>query len=273
MKVKKGRTYLVYGHFRGFDGVVEEDWSNLCYVGISCQDESKRALKMDKHNRSDLYVKSVKKYGATAKILASNLTYVEAAMTEMFIIAGFRLNRRRYKEVGDIGWNLTDGGEGDSGAKRTKEMKLNQSNIVNQKILDGTWHACGPRKDINYLLNIAKKRGVKLLSKKYVKAKALYKWKCPCGNSFKRIAYDLERGTWALCEKCMSIERAKLYKKTPQKTSVSIIDANGVTYISKSAAARAHNTSVTSVTRHCDCGSFQKGEWVPVRKPQFEYVA
>lgn len=126
---------------------------------------------------------------------------------------------------------------------------------------------------IGYLLEVAEERGVKLLSKEYSTINELYKWECPCGNSFERRPNDLRKGKWALCEKCISIERAKLYKKTPQKTSVSIIDANGVTYISKSAAARAHNISVTSVTRHCDCGSFQKGEWVPVRNPQFKYVS
>ena len=270
MKYAKGRTYLVYGHFRGFDGVIEEDWSNLSYVGISCQHEDKRAMRTDKYSRSALYVRSIKKYGAAVKILASNLTYVEAAMMEMFLIAGFKLNRSKHKN--GIGWNLTDGGEGDSGSKRTKAMRLKQSDIVKQKVLDGTWISFKLRNGVGYLLKVAKKRGVKLLSKEYSSMRALYKWKCPCGDSFERRPNDLRRGRWALCEKCISIEKAKLYKKTPQKHSVSIIDANGVTYISKSAAARAHNTSITSVTRHCNCGSFQKGEWVPVRNPQFEYV-
>lgn len=102
------KSYYVYGHYRESDG-------SIFYVGAGrghrCKVFSNRSLWWDK-------IKS--KHGVTVCLLDQDLSYKESRIREIELIAYYRKSGARL-------CNLTDGGEGTLGCKKSKETRLKMS--------------------------------------------------------------------------------------------------------------------------------------------------
>lgn len=99
--------------------------NEIFYVGKGC---GNRAWRKDR--RSDLWNKTVKKYGYIINIVEENLTDQEAIEREMFYIK--KIGRLKLKKGPLV--NLTDGGEGRLGYKMNDEQKKNISDRVKADI-------------------------------------------------------------------------------------------------------------------------------------------
>lgn len=97
------RRFYVYVHMKATD-------ESVFYVGKGCGPRYKV-----KHGRNQYWQRIVAKYGYIAEIVLSNLSFEEANQQEIRLI-------KELKEQGCKLCNLTDGGEGAKGWKKTPEQ-------------------------------------------------------------------------------------------------------------------------------------------------------
>lgn len=102
--------------------------SGKTYVGITCQKPERRwkggfgYVRPDNHQR--LFANAILKYGwdnIEHKIIASNLTKIEADTIEKALIAKYKRLNKSY--------NITDGGDGGLGTKHTEETRAHLSKL------------------------------------------------------------------------------------------------------------------------------------------------
>lgn len=97
------RKFYVYVHMKATDDAV-------FYVGKGCGSRYKKT-----QGRNQYWQRVVAKYGFVAEIVKSNLTFEEANTVEIELI-------KQLREQGCELCNLTDGGEGTKGWKKTPEQ-------------------------------------------------------------------------------------------------------------------------------------------------------
>ena len=102
--------------------------SNKYYVGITSQKPKYRWNNGEGYKYNVYFYRAVQKYGwnnIQHEIIAEHLTHDEACDMEKTLIKKLQANDRMY------GYNLTDGGQGISGMKRSPETieKIRQANI------------------------------------------------------------------------------------------------------------------------------------------------
>ena len=68
------------------------------------------------------------------------------------------------------------------------------------------------RRTIDEMQNLAKSRGGKCLSKKYVNARTKLLWECKEGHRWSAVPDSVKRGTW--CPKCAIKKRAASHRGT-----------------------------------------------------------
>lgn len=118
------KNYKVYVHINKLN--------NKKYVGITKQDVKRRwqsGYGYFTQNKTNYFWNAIKKYGWQGFkhiILEDNLTYEEANNKERYYISLYNSNNPKY------GYNLTLGGEGFLGQKRSDETKLKISNSVKE---------------------------------------------------------------------------------------------------------------------------------------------
>lgn len=118
---------IVYNHIR-------LDNNEIFYVGIGT--DIKRAY--IKHNRSNLWNKIIKKYGYYVKITHKDIIWEEACAIEKYLISFYgRLNLG----LGNL-CNLTDGGDGILGLKKSDETKkIHRLQALGNKNMLGKKHS------------------------------------------------------------------------------------------------------------------------------------
>lgn len=110
------RRFYVYVHMKADDDAV-------FYVGKGCKVRYKT-----KQGRNQYWNRIVKKHGFVAEIVKNNLTFDEANAYEIELI-------KKLRDQGCQLCNLTDGGEGCLGIKKTKEQKA----AISQKNKGRKW--------------------------------------------------------------------------------------------------------------------------------------
>lgn len=114
--------------------------NNKAYIGIAKGNPRNRWGKNGNKYKSDhqpIFYNAIQKYGwdnFEHIIWAENLSEKEAKEWEIRLIALFKTNRCRYRDC-EFGYNMTDGGEGMSGYKHTKEAKDKISKVHKGKAL------------------------------------------------------------------------------------------------------------------------------------------
>ena len=110
--ILNGKHY-VYEHLRNDDGTV-------FYVG---KGKNRRAYDANRHHRSEWWIRVVEKCGGfTVKFLAVDISEQDAFQKEKQAIADYRAQGVRLV-------NMTDGGDGASGAKRSERWKTLMSAV------------------------------------------------------------------------------------------------------------------------------------------------
>lgn len=105
------RKYIVYKHITP---------SGKIYIGLTCQKSNSRWANGNGYKGSPHFYAAVKKYGwdnIEHSILVENLSKREATWLEKYLIRYYCSDNKMY------GYNLTAGGEGSLGRKRTEETK------------------------------------------------------------------------------------------------------------------------------------------------------
>ena len=108
------KLWYVYSHNRKND-------DKIFYIGIGKTKRFKRSR--EKYGRSNMWKKTVKKYGYSINILHTELTLVEANQIEKYLVAYYG---RRNLGLGYL-TNLTDGGDGVQGYIPTEAQRLKMS--------------------------------------------------------------------------------------------------------------------------------------------------
>ena len=127
-KEKEIRNYKVYVHINKFN--------NKKYVGITKQNLNKRwqyGHGYFNKGKTNYFWNAIQKYGWNGFehiVLDDNLTYDEANNKERYYIALYNSNNSKY------GYNLTLGGDGFCGQKRSEETKLKISNSLKEYYKD-----------------------------------------------------------------------------------------------------------------------------------------
>jgi hypothetical protein len=88
---------------------------------------------------------------------------------------------------------------------------------IPQKIRQGQWcpTCAGRRKTIDDMRKIAKSRGGKCLSDKYINSKTKLLWECSGGHQWSAIPSNVQRGSWCpTCRLSEGIKKRELKKKT-----------------------------------------------------------
>lgn len=134
MEIYNG-TYCVYVHINKINGKM--------YVGQTCQNPEKRWANGHGYTGSTYFYRAIQKYGwdnFEHEVVASNLTKEEADNFEKLLITTFNTMDE------NIGYNLTNGGDGMTGFKHSPEtkekMRQNNSGANNNnygKHLDAEW--------------------------------------------------------------------------------------------------------------------------------------
>ncbi len=112
------RDYCVYKHTSP---------SGKVYIGITRQTPSARWRGGLGYRHNEPFFRAIVKYGwenFTHEILLDGLTRAEACAEEVELIAAHKSSDERY------GYNLTTGGEGCAGSKKTDEFRRRQSDLV-----------------------------------------------------------------------------------------------------------------------------------------------
>lgn len=111
----KEKTWCVYVHIFP---------NEKYYVGITCQEPSRRWRNGKGYANSILISRAINKYGwdnIQHEIVAGGITRNEATNFEKLLIAKLQSNNIEY------GYNITAGGDGSLGTKHTEEWKKNNS--------------------------------------------------------------------------------------------------------------------------------------------------
>lgn len=111
-------NYVVYKHTSP---------SGKVYIGITGKTPEERWRDGRGYSHNSLFARAIKKYGwenISHEILAENLSAEKAKELECYFISQYRATER------DYGYNLTDGGDGISGRKRTSEEKSHMRSVM-----------------------------------------------------------------------------------------------------------------------------------------------
>lgn len=118
---KEEKKWCVYMHTNKING--------KRYIGITCQDPEDRWRNGLGYRNSIVFWRAINKYtwdGFDHIIIADGLTEIEAKQKEVELIALYRTNCCRYKSP-EMGYNMTDGGEGTTGIEWSEESRLKLS--------------------------------------------------------------------------------------------------------------------------------------------------
>ena len=129
---KKDRKYIVYIHTNKIN--------NKAYIGITSKNPKDRWGKDGRNYRRNqpVFYAAIKKYGwdnFEHIIFAENLSKSEAISIEIKLIAIFQTNCKRYKNP-ELGYNMTDGGEGTLGFVHSDETKQQLSDKAKERYLN-----------------------------------------------------------------------------------------------------------------------------------------
>ena len=104
------------------------------YFGITCQSPNDRWRHGLGYKNSIVFWNAIQKYtwdGFEHDIVINGLTEMEAKQKEIEFIALYKTNCCRYKNP-ELGYNMTDGGEGTTGIKWTDEAREKLSNSMKE---------------------------------------------------------------------------------------------------------------------------------------------
>ena len=126
MKETNEKLWCVYIHINKIN--------NKVYVGVAKGRPEKRWGKNGYgYTRSQpVFARAINKYtwdGFEHKVIANKLTRKEALDMEIMLISQYKSNCRKYQNP-SYGYNMTDGGEGNTGFKHTDETKQKLSEIM-----------------------------------------------------------------------------------------------------------------------------------------------
>lgn len=112
----------VYKHIR-------KDTDNVFYIGMSSLDDESYYRANCVYSRNPYWKEIVKKHGFYVEIVKENLTVDEAFDLEMFLISKYG---RKDINTGILS-NMSDGGEGNTNYKPTKENRIKHSERMKEK--------------------------------------------------------------------------------------------------------------------------------------------
>lgn len=140
--LKELNNYTVYMHTNLTNHKV--------YVGITCRNVQERWQNGLGYKKDQpVFYNAIQKYGwdnFEHIIFAENLTKEEAKRTERLLIAVYKTNCRKYDNP-EYGYNMTDGGDGIFGGKRSDETKRKLSQKAKERFVNPENHpAYGKRR-------------------------------------------------------------------------------------------------------------------------------
>lgn len=224
--------YYVYCHFR-------DDTKDVFYVG-----KGQGCRRNKTHGRSKFWKNIVKKSGGFySEIIAQNLTEEEAFSFEKLLIL-------KLKEEGAKLCNLTDGGDGVSGHRHTKETREKISTALKGRVS----HNKGKKASLESRQKMRQaKLGVKQ-SPEHIAASALSRTGRPCSEETKRKISEHHKG------KKLPYEHFKNIRK------LVFCVTNETTYPSVTEAAEVLGLSTSNISRCCQGKFKQTGGY------QFKYL-
>ena len=180
----------VYRHIR-------KDKNEVFYIGIGCSPNYKRAF--ETHKRNIFWERTASLSEIEVEILFDNLTWEEACEKEKEFI---KLYGRRNLGLGTL-VNLTDGGDGGKGVKKSIEEKAYRSNKMKQ---NHSWANNEKRKEIVNNLKEKQKGNKNSFFGKHHKKETLEK----IGEGRRKYILDLQTGVYFTLKEFAEFNKMKI---------------------------------------------------------------
>lgn len=177
--------------------------NNKYYIGITSQNPHARWGLNGNGYKTQLFYRAIQKYGwenIEHIVLAQNLTKTEAKEFEIYLIQKLKSNESQY------GYNITNGGEGQTGCISHKRLDLSNKKFGRLTVISPSQNRYYPPHN-----------------------RSMLKWicQCECGNKVEVLAANLLNGNTRSCGcLCDDIRHSRSYNKADFMDSYVIMYTN-----------------------------------------------